>query len=369
MIDKKRLEQFFVEMVKIYSPSGGERKLADYVKNHLQKLGLEVKEDNTGEKTGGNAGNIIAYLPGKNKDGPTILFTAHLDRVEPGENIEPVQEDGIFRSKGETILAADDISGIAPIFEALYTIKDQGLDHYPVQLVFTVSEEVGLLGAKNLEEGTLKADFGYAFDSNGPVGNIIIKGPTHNSIKVKIKGKASHAGVSPEEGINAIKVASVALAEIEQGRIDSETTSNIGTIKGGKARNVVPDEVEMAGEVRSHDPEKLSGETEKMENIFRKAAEKYGAKLEFEAENLYPSFEFSAEEEVVKRCKKALEKLGKEANLLASGGGSDANIFNGKGVPTLNLATGMEKAHSTDEYIPFSDLVDLSKLIVNILRD
>ncbi len=369
MVDEKRLERLFVDMVKIYSPSGRERQLADHVRDHLSKLGLEVTEDNAGEKTGGNTGNILAYLPGKNKDGPTIMFTAHLDRVEPGENIEPVKENGVFRSKGDTILAADDISGIAPILEALYTIKEENLDHYPVQLVFTVSEEVGLLGAKNLEEGVLKADFGYAFDSNGPVGNVIIKGPTHNSIKIKVKGKASHAGISPEEGINAIKIASVALAQLTQGRLDSETTSNIGTIKGGKARNVVPDEVEMEGEVRSHNPEKLARETEKIEDIFRKSAEEYGAGLEFEAENLYPSFEFSPDEEAVERCQKALEKLGKEANLLASGGGSDANIFNGKGIPTLNLATGMEKAHSTEEYIPFSDLVDLTRLIINILSD
>ncbi len=369
MIDEKRLERFFVEMVKIDSPSGQERELADYVIKHLKDLGLEVSEDKAGEKTGGNAGNIIAYLPGKNKEAPTIMFTAHLDRVEPGKNIEPVLEDGVFRSKGETILAADDISGIAPIFEALYTIKENGLDHYPVELVFTVSEEVGLLGAKNLEDGSLKADFGFAFDSNGPVGTIIIKGPTHNGIKVKVKGKASHAGVSPEEGINAIKVASLALGKIEQGRIDSETTSNIGTIKGGKARNVVPDEVSMEGEIRSHNPEKLEKETRKMEEIFQKAADELGAKLEFEAENLYPAFEFSPEDEAVIRCKKALEKLGKEPKLLASGGGSDANIFNGKGIPTLNLATGMEKAHSTDEYVPFSDLADLTRLIVNILQD
>jgi len=355
-------------MVKIDSPSGGERQLADYVRDHLEELGLEVEEDDAGEKTGGNAGNILAFLPGTKK-GPTILFTAHLDRVEPGKNIEPVQDDGKFRSRGETILAADDISGIAPILEALYCIREQGLDHYPVQLVFTVSEEVGLLGAKNLQQESLKADLGYAFDSNGPVGNIIIKGPTHNSIEIKIRGKASHAGISPEEGINAIKVAAKALAGCKLGRIDEETTANIGTIKGGKARNIVPDEVDLSGEIRSHSSQKLKQETEAMQQVFQEAADEYGAELEFKSENLYPAFEFSAEEEIVKRCSLALEKTGKNPSLQASGGGSDANIFNGKGIPTLNLATGMEKAHSTDEYIAFSELIDLSHFIINILKE
>lgn len=368
MVNEDRLENLFVEMVKIDSPSGGERQLADYVRDHLEELGLEVEEDDAGEKTGGNAGNILAFLPGTKK-GPTILFTAHLDRVEPGKNIEPVQEDGIFRSRGETILAADDISGIAPVLEALYCIREQGLAHYPVQLVFTVSEEVGLLGAKNLQQESLKADLGYAFDSNGPVGNIIIKGPTHNSIEIKILGKASHAGVSPEEGINAIKVAAKALAGTKMGRIDEETTANIGTINGGKARNVVPDEVDLSGEIRSHNPEKLKQETETMQQVFQEAADEYGAELEFKFENLYPAFEFSAEEEIVKRCFLALERTGKNPSLQASGGGSDANIFNGKGIPTLNLATGMEKAHSTDEYIAFSELIDLSHFIINILNE
>lgn len=368
MINTQRLEELFTSIVRLDSSSGEEREVADFITEKLRDFGLDVREDKAAENTGGNTGNILARLPGKNCDGPTIMLTAHMDRVQPGKNIEPVLEDNIYRSAGDTILAADDVVGIAVILEAVNVLKEKELDHPPVELVFTVAEEVGLLGAKSLNPEDLQADMGYAFDCNGPVGNVIVKGPTHNGIQIKVRGRSAHAGVSPEEGINAIKVVSHALSRIDQGRIDGETTINIGTIKGGRARNVVPDEVDLSGEIRSQDPKRLEEETEKMKEIFENVAAEYEASVEFKAENLYPSFEFSSREEVVQRCVGALKRIGREPSLQASGGGSDANIFNGKGVPTLNLATGMEKAHSTEEYLPQKELIDLGRLTLELLR-
>lgn len=368
MINSRRLEQTFCELVAINSPSKREKKLAQHLIEKLNALGLEVFEDNANLEFGGTQGNVIARLNSVNNSGPRILLTAHMDRVEPGENIEVVKKDNILYSAGNTILAADDVSGIAPILEVLTIIKEQSLNHYPLEIVFTVAEEIGLLGAKGLKQDHLTADIGYALDSNGPVGNIIVEAPTQNQFTVEILGKAAHAGVCPEEGINSIKAASVALAQIELGRIDQETTANIGTIKGGKATNIVPGEVKLEGEVRSLKASKLNSETAKIESIFQEVSQQYGAKCIFNAKDVYPPFNFSAEDQVVKSAIAAFEKLNWPYQLLPTGGGSDANIINGKGVPTVNLATGMEKAHSIEEYQPLDQLEKITVVLLELIK-
>ncbi len=367
MLDEERLKRLFTEMVQIDSPSRDERALADYLLEKLRGMGIECFEDNAADKTGGNTGNIIAEIPGRGSKKPRIMLSAHLDRVEPGRGIEPVFKDGTFYSAGDTILAADDISGIAAILETIKILQSRDL-HCPILLVFTVCEEIGLLGAKAFCPDNLKADFGYTLDCNGPVGDIVVEASTHNKLNVKITGKSSHAGVNPEEGIDAIKVASRAISEIKLGRIDQDTTANIGVIKGGQAMNIVPGEVEMEGEVRSKTEKRLTEYTAEMEEKFEKIASAYKAELEFKAETLYPPFKFSQDDPVVHRCVEAVERLNLPYKLISSGGGSDANIFNGSGIPTLNLATGMEKAHSKEEYQPFAELKKLVNLLLEIVQ-
>lgn len=369
MFSKERLEQYFREMVMIDSSSLEERELADYLLQKLTELGLEVKEDDAGKKNDGQAGNVIGYLPGRGLEGPKILLSAHMDRVEPGKGIKPVLKDGVFYSEGDTILAADDLSGVAAILEALTVLKESKVNHCPLKIVFTIAEEIGLLGAKSLDLAELDVDFGYAYDCTGKVGDAIIEAPTQNEISILVKGKASHAGVSPEEGVNAIKVAAEAIANLKLGRIDDETTANIGIIKGGQATNIVPDRVLLEGEVRSRSNEKLEKVTQEMEKAFKNAAEKYKAQLEFKSENAYPLYVLSEDEPVVKRCQEAIEKIGRPCRLMPTGGGSDANVFNGKGVPMVNLATGMEKVHSTDEYLPMVELEALVELTLELITN
>lgn len=367
MFSTKRLQQYFCEMVSIDSPSFNERKLADYILRKLNVLGLEVKEDDAGEKIGGNAGNIIGYLPGRGKDGPRIFLAAHMDRVEPGVGITPVMKDGIYYSQGDTILAADDVSGIAAILESLTVLREKELDHCPLKVIFTVAEEVGLLGAKALDPAELDVDYGYAYDCTGEVGDMVVEAPTQNEIKIFLRGKASHAGVSPEEGINAIKVAAEAIAALDLGRIDEETTANIGIIKGGQATNIVPDEVILEGEVRSRSKKRLDEYSAHMEEVFTEKAHEFGAQVEFKCANAYPLYRLDSDAPVVRRGIAAVEAIGKEYRLLPTGGGSDANVFNGKGVPTVNLATGMEKVHSTEEYIPLAQMEDLVALTLKLV--
>ena len=253
MINRERLLAEFFELTKIDSPTMNERQIADLLKNRLDSMGMEVSEDEAGLTIGGNCGNILAYLKGNFPMAPVVLLSAHMDTVDPCLNIEPVLQDGLITSAGSTILGADDKAGIAPIMEALRTIQEQSIPHGDIQVIFNVAEEGGLHGSKNLDKTLLKADLGFVLDCSGGPGEIILAAPGQNRINVTIKGRASHAGVVPEGGISAIVVAAKAIASMQTGRIDDETTSNIGTIQGGRATNIVAERVEITCETRSRD--------------------------------------------------------------------------------------------------------------------
>lgn len=358
-----------MDMVKINSPAGQEGEMARYIMENLQALGLNPKEDEAASSFDGDTGNIIAHCSYPGISHPTILLTAHMDRVEPGEDIEPYLEEDRFQSRGDTILAADDVSGIAAILEAITVLKEDNQPHYPVILLFTAAEEVGLLGSKAVQKEDIEeASFGYALDSDGPVGKVVIQSPSHNSLRVQVQGKASHAGISPEEGINAIKVASLAISSLTLGQVDEDTTANIGVIKGGEAMNIVPPEVTMEGEIRSFSPQRLEECTRSMENTFQTIAQNHGAQVTFESETLYSAFTLQKEDQVVNHYLQAMARLGWQARVESSKGGSDASILNVKGVPTAVVSTGMEKAHSTDEYLPREELKRLTRLLVELLR-
>lgn len=367
-INREKIVDKFIELVEIDSISKNERKMADNLKEELKKIGFDVKEDNTGDKINGNAGNIIAELKGNNSL-PTILLSAHMDRVKPGKGVETIIKDDYIYSKGDTVLGGDDMIGVSSIIEAVKILKKENYNHPNLIVVFSVAEEIGLLGAKNIDSSYIeKADYGIVIDADGSIGKVINKAPGQNKFNAVIKGKAAHAGMEPEKGVNAIKIASHAISKMSVGRVDSETTANIGVIRGGSASNIVPDVVELEGEVRSHNKEKLSNQTSKMKAILNEYTDKLEGNVEFDIEKLYESFEIDEDEKIINIAKTAAEKSNLSFQLASSGGGSDANIFNKKGLSTINLGAAMEDVHSTDERIKISSLLKLIEYLINIIK-
>lgn len=367
-IHEERLVKEFIELVQIDSETKYEGQIASVLKQKFTDLGLHVIEDEAKEKTGHGAGNLICTLKGSKKTSDPIYFTSHMDTVVPGKGIKPKIKNNKIFSDGTTILGADDKAGLAAIIEALRVIKEKNIEHGDIQFIITVGEESGLIGAKALDPSMIHASYGYALDSNGDVGDIIIAAPTQAKLKAVIKGKTAHAGVAPEEGISAIQLASKAIAKMRLGRIDKETTANIGRFEGGKQTNIVADHVEIFAEVRSLDPQKMKKQAEAMREAFEQTAEEAGGKAEVEIQVMYPGFKQQAGDQVVDVAKKAVEKIGRNAQLLQSGGGSDANIIAGFGIPTVNLAVGYENIHTTNESIPIKELVKTAELVLAIIQ-
>ncbi|MGE5381475.1 MAG: M20/M25/M40 family metallo-hydrolase, partial [Methylocystaceae bacterium] len=281
--------------------------------------------------------------------------------------IKPQLKDGRITASGDTILAADDKAGVAVILEMLDLLLTNDITHPPLELVFTVGEEQGLLGAKALDMSMIKADFGYVLDSDGSAGEIVYKGPSQNQIEWKVVGRAAHAGMCPEEGISAIQAAAQAIAGLKLGRIDEETTCNIGIINGGNARNIVPEQCYIKGEARSLEEDKLQVLTDQLVKEFKTAVETYGAACEAEIQKLYPAFELAAEDQVLVLARDAAVDLGFTPHLVKSGGGSDANIFNSRGIPVANLGVGMRHPHTSKEHIEVSDLEAVTRWLYQIV--
>ena len=368
MINRERILTEFFELVRTDSPTKSERFIANMLKNRLQDLGMSVTEDNAGEVIGGDCGNVLAYLKGTLPMAPIVLFSAHMDTVQPCLNIEPVLNDGLITSAGPTILGADDKSGIVPILEALRTIQEQAIPHGDIQVIFSVAEEGGLNGSKNIDKTQLKADFGFVLDSGGKPGEIILEAPGQDRINVTINGKAAHAGVEPENGISAIVVAAQAISRLQTGRIDDETTSNIGTIQGGRATNIVADRVEVTCETRSRNVGKLERLTAQMCDTFKQCAKEAGAISEIEVLRLYDPLIVAEESIIATLTVQAVKSAGLAVEFGVTGGGSDANNFNRYGVPCVVLGTGMQKYHTTDESIEEEDLYRSAKLVLEIIK-
>jgi len=368
IINQKRLIEEFIELVQIDSFAGQEREIADALIEKLRKLGCRVTEDNAGKTINGNAGNLIAKLPG-NSDKPTILFCAHMDRVAPGNNIKPIIENDIIKSDGTTILAADDVAGIVAILEGVRTAKEQNVDHGNIEIVFTIAEEGGLNGAKALDVKQLEAKFGYFLDASGPVGTIVNQAPSHKDLDLIFYGKAAHAGLRPETGINAIVVAAEAIANMNIGRIDFETTANVGVIKGGSATNIVPDQAEVNCEIRSLNEDKLQAQLEHMIAKAEKAAEKYNTKIDIKVTDCYPGFIIPETEPVVALAVKAANSIGIEPIIEGTGGGSDANIVNGLGIPSVVLGLNFQDVHSKNESIAITDLIKSAQFVLSIIEN
>ncbi|MGR9049445.1 M20/M25/M40 family metallo-hydrolase [Halobacillus faecis] len=368
-INKERLLEEFLELVQIDSETTQEAEIAKVLKKKFQDLGLEVLEDDAASITGHGANNLICNLEGSKKEAEPIYFTSHMDTVVPGNGVKPSVEDGYIVTDGTTILGADDKAGVAAILEAIRSLQEQNVEHGDLQFVITVGEESGLVGAKALDASMLKAKYGYALDSDGQVGNIIVAAPTQAKINAIVKGKTAHAGVAPEKGISAITLASRAIAKMPLGRIDDETTANIGRFEGGQKTNIVCDHVEVLAEARSLDPEKMEAQVEKMKRAFQETAEEMGGEVELDVEIMYPGFKQQAGDQVVEVARSAAKRIDRESELLTSGGGSDANVIAGHGVPTVNLSVGYEEIHTTNERMPVSELEKIAEFVTAIVEE
>ncbi len=368
MINKERLVNNFVEMIKIDSETRNEIEMFNYLKAHLSKLGFEVKCDNAGTKFGSNANNLIATKQGEPGIEPIIL-SAHMDTVTPGIGIEPIIDGDMIHSKGDTILGSDDKAGIAIILEAIQTIIDNNDKHQTIICAFLISEEGGLNGSKHLDYSLLNAKNALIFDSGGPIGTIITSAPGQNSLKITVKGKAAHAGVEPEKGINALEVAAHAITNINLLRVDEETTCNFGIVNGGNATNIVLPELFIHGEVRSINKDKLTKHTEHMISKFEEAAEKFNTTVDIEVEKMYEPYVIESSNPLLQKYFKANEECGFTPSPKPTGGGSDANNFNNNGILALNIGVNMQNVHTVDEKISITDMVDATRVLYTFLKN
>ncbi|MBI3970312.1 MAG: M20/M25/M40 family metallo-hydrolase [Chloroflexi bacterium] len=360
-INQDRALETFLALVRIDSPSGGEAAIAHELLERLRRTGIAAEQD--------QAGNVIGRRDGRGRlaGAAPLLLSAHMDTVQPGLGIQPRIAGGVIASDGSTILGADDKAGMTAVLEALQRAEELGLDCRPVEIAFTVQEETGLAGAKRLDLASFAARQALVLDSNGPLGTLITRAPAHNTIHVVIHGKASHAGLAPENGINAIQVAARALASMRLGRIDAETTSNVGVITGGTATNVVPDRVEVKGEARSRNEQKLETQTRHMVESFETAAAEAGARAEVRVEREYSAINLDAGAPVVRLLSDALRACGLEPHLEATGGGSDANVFNAAGIDAANVGLGFQNPHSVEEHIALADLHKACEVVLAAL--
>lgn len=371
MVKRERLIGEFMELVQIDSETKNERNIANVLIGKFNALGLDAVEDDSQQRSGHGAGNLIVTWPAdKAANAPKLLFTCHMDTVVPGKGVKPqLGEDGWIRSDGTTVLGSDDKAGLAALFEGIRVIKEQNLPHGQIQFVITAGEESSLAGSRAMDPKVLDADFGFALDSNGEVGAIAVAAPAQAKITMKIFGRSAHAGVNPEAGISAIQVASKAISAMKLGRIDSETTANIGKFAGGGPTNVVCDFVQLDAEARSIVQEKVEHQITQMREALETTVRDYGAECEFRSEIAYPAFKFGGQDPIVQLAERAITSLGLTPRTFPSGGGSDANVFNGLGVPTLNLSIGYEDIHTTKERIKADDIVKVAELVVALVKE
>jgi tripeptide aminopeptidase len=356
MINEDRLLATFLELARIDNPSGGEGTIAAHIRGLLESAGLEVEED--------GIHNLLARLPG---EGEPLLLNAHMDSVAPCVGVRPVVEDGVIRSSGDTVLCADDLAGVAAIVEGVRATLERGEQHRAAEIVITVQEEVGLQGAARFDTSRLSAREGVTLDSGGDFGGITIGAPAQDSLYVTVLGRAAHAGVAPERGVNAIVVAAQALAAMPLGRLDHETTANIGIVKGGEATNIVPDRVELWGEARSHDQDKLVAQAQAMVAAFEEAARARGASVQVDITHKYDAYRWPENLPIIQRIGAELRSMGFSPALQLSGGGSDVNIFAQSGFQIVNISIGYREIHSTGEHIAVADLNRAAELVARLL--
>lgn len=372
MINSQRLADIFMDLVRIDSVSGQEGQCCRDLQRRLKHLGFSTHVDDAQRRVKSDTGNLIARLPGR-RPGAPLLLSAHMDTVEPGRGVVPQLVDRVFTSDGTTILGADDKSALAVILEVLHCIREAQLACPPLEVVFSICEEIGLQGVKHLDYDKISARQGYVLDAGNPE-VLITRAPSANNLTFILHGRAAHAGGCPETGINAISLAGQAVAQLPQGRIDHETTSNIGVIRGGLATNIVPAKVVVNAEARSHDESKLESVTREMTAAFEAVVAAHPGvdgvrpRLEVLVEREFDCLTVDPRHPIVVLARRAAEKIGMPLELGETGGGSDANVFASHGIVTAVLGTGMESVHSTEERISLDAMERSARLLLEIVR-
>ncbi len=367
-VNQERLVQTFLDMARQNTPPRHERAASEIGHGILAGLGFACEYDDAGDRVGGQVGNLIAFKKGSVPDAPAIFFSAHFDTVEPTPGLEPVVEGDLIRSGGDTILGADDKCGMAPILEAMRILDEQQIPHGDIQLLLTICEEIGLVGAKLLDPARIKADFGYVLDAGPPVGSLVYSAPTQDIFDIHVHGRPAHAGAQPEDGVSAILVAARAVARMKLGRIDHETTANVGVIEGGTATNIIAAECYLKCEARSRSQAKLDKQRGHMIACFQEEAAAAGVTVDVTVEHAYQTYELAMDSPVLAVGTAGAERIGLEPLLRVTGGGADANIFNAVGVPTTVLGCGMQNIHRHDEFVLISDMVKSTQLVVAIVQ-
>jgi tripeptide aminopeptidase len=363
-INRKRLLNTFLELVRIDSLSKDERAVADWIKRKVRNMGFAIKEDQAAKKIGGNCGNLIVLVKGTLPG--TVLLNAHIDTVVPGRGIKPKVQKDFVVSSGKTILGADNKAGVAVLLELLELICKNNLLTPNLKIIFTVAEEIGLEGAKTLSKKDIKADYGYVLDG-GDVNLIVNQAPTQINYEVEITGKAAHAGIHPEKGVSAIKVLSHVISRLPHGRLDKETTANIGIVRGGNATNIISEYAYAKGEVRSRNRKTLNRAVEKIKKILNAETKRGGAKYELRLREVYSSFEVKPKKPFVKALVLAAKSLGVKTKIVPTGGGSDANIFNALGVPSIIVGVGADNVHTQNERLILSDFYLGAEILLKTL--
>ncbi len=362
-VNKDRLVQTFTDLVKIPSPSWKEDDVIRYIESFMKKRDIALEKYSCGDSY-----NLLARMKGDSHAIP-VLFSCHMDTVTPCENVKPVVTDKKITSDGTTILGSDDKGALAGFLETIDVLRENDITHGPVEFLFSCAEEVGLYGMKGFDLSRVKSRYAFIFDSDGKVGNIILKAPYHSTMELNVKGKAAHAGMEPEKGVSAIRILSDILSVIPHGRIDEETTVNAGIITGGRATNIVAENAYCKLEVRSLDKKKLSNIEKQIQTISKEAAAEAGGRVNIKGNLEYSGFSLDEDDPIIDLVTSSMKEVKIKPSFGISGGGSDTNIINAAGIKAVNLSAGMQKVHTTDEYIMIKDLERIAQLTLSIIRN
>jgi tripeptide aminopeptidase len=363
MINNTRLINTFLDLVKISSPSWKEEPVIAYIEKCAKELGYTAER-----KPCNNSYNLIVRIPGDESRKP-VMFASHTDTVTPCDNVNPIETATKITSDGTSILGGDDKAAVAAFIEAMRVINEQNLSTAPVEFVFTCAEEVGLMGMKGMDFGAIKSKRAFVLDCSGSVGGIINKAPSQIIMHVEITGKAAHAGIEPEKGISAINIASEIITKLPKGRIDKETTLNVGIIIGGRATNIVAEKTSIDLEMRSLNHKKMIALEKKVTGLIKSTVKKNKASVKIRSAIEYKGFNIPSSDPIAKTVAEACESCGLKPSFMSSGGGSDTNVLNAKGIRALNLAIGMSNVHSTREFILKKDIISGCRLVLAIAEN
>jgi peptidase T-like protein len=376
MINRQRLTEEFLELVSIPSLSRQEGKVARRLESILKDMGASVEVDDAGERVGGDTGNILARFPGNTPGADPFLLSGHMDTVGPATHVRTVVEGDLVHTDHTSVLGGDDKAGLVAILEAVRVLRERRLPHGDLEVVITICEETGLIGAKHFDCSRLRARRGLVLDVDG-VNELVTRAPAANRLSFTVHGLEAHAGICPERGISAVQVASEAIAGMRLGRVDTETTANLGVMNGGLATNIVPSQVVVRGETRSLSETKLQAQTDHMRARFLEAAARhmvmlegreYRARVDAKVERQYERLHIADEAVIVKLVSDAARTLGRVCPTRATGGGSDANVFITRGIEVANLACGMRDIHTVNEWVDVKDLVATAELVMETVK-